>query len=149
MKELILYRKASNAHETWGELHLDGKRICFTLEDEKRAVKVWGETRIPAGRYEINLRREGGHHARYGKKYAFHKGMLHLQNVPNFQYILIHIGNTDKDTAGCLLVGSKVVTNSGRFTLSRSTDAYTTIYPGIANALDRGEKVFITIKDEN
>jgi hypothetical protein len=148
MLQIILNRRKSNAHETWGELYLNGKRICYTLEDEKRAVKVWGETRIPAGEYEIKLRKEGGHHARY-TKFDFHKGMLHLQNVPNFKWILIHIGNNDKDTAGCILVGSVLISKNGRFTLLRSTDAYIAIYPQIANALERGEKATITIKDEN
>lgn len=148
MIELVLQRKKSNAHETWGELRHAGKLLCYTLEDEKRAVKVWGETRIPAGKYDILLRTWGGHDTRYSKKFAFHKGMLQLKNVPGFTAILIHIGNTEKDTAGCILVGSKVNTQNGRFSLLRSTDAYTTIYPNIANALERGETVTITIKDE-
>lgn len=148
MKELVLYRKQSNSEETWGELYLDGELLCYTLEDEKRAVKVWGETRIPAGKYEIQLRKVGGHHARYAKRFGFHKGMLHLQGVPNFKWILIHIGNTDKDTAGCILVGTKVVKQNNRFVLWNSRDAYCKIYPPIANALERVEKVTITIKDE-
>ena len=48
-----------------------GKRfLCYTLEDEARALKVKGETRIPAGVYKIELRAEGGFHSRYAKKYV-------------------------------------------------------------------------------
>ncbi len=148
MLELVLYRKESNSQETAGELYLNGKLLCKTLEDEKRAVKVWGETRIPAGKYEIILRTFGGHHESYKKRFAFHKGMLWLQNVPGFKDILIHIGNTDKDTAGCILVGNRLSKQDGRISLLQSTDAYTTNYPIIANAIGRGEKVYITIKDE-
>ena len=55
------------------------KFLCYTLEDEKREDKVVGETRIPAGVYKILLRKEGGFHARYTKKYGnMHKGMLHI-----------------------------------------------------------------------
>ena len=65
------------------------------------------ENRIPAGIYDVRLRKIGGFDGRYKKKFAgFHRGMLHIQDVPNFKYVLIHIGNTDKNTAGCLLVGA-------------------------------------------
>ena len=83
------------------------KFLCFTLEDEARDTKVMGETRIPAGIYDLKLRTEGGYHNRFLKKFgpAFHKGMIWVQNVPNFRWILWHTGNTDEDTAGCLLLG--------------------------------------------
>ena len=63
---------------------------------------------MPAGTYKIELRKEGGggFHNKYKKKYgSLHKGMLHVTNVPNFEYILIHTGNSDEHTAGCLLLG--------------------------------------------
>ena len=82
------------------------KFLCFTLEDEDRETKVMSETRIPAGIYELKLRTTGGFHSRYSKKYgSWHKGMIHVQNVPNFRYILWHTGNNDEHTAGCLLLG--------------------------------------------
>tara|TARA_R110002020_G_scaffold75639_1_gene192334 strand:- start:216 stop:569 length:354 start_codon:yes stop_codon:yes gene_type:complete len=78
--------------------------LAYTLEDEQRDVKVWGETRIPAGTYKLKLREEGGFHNKYLNKYGeiFHKGMIHVQDVPGFEYILWHTGNTDEHTAGCL-----------------------------------------------
>jgi len=55
------------------------KFLCYTLEDERRVLKVKGETRVPAGTYKIELRKEGGFHARYDKKYpGIHRGMLHI-----------------------------------------------------------------------
>ena len=87
--------------------------LCYTLEDEHRVLKVKGETRIPAGTYKIELRKEGGFHARYDKKYpGIHRGMLHVVDVPGFEYILIHTGNTDEHTAGCLIVGDSQENNS-------------------------------------
>ena len=62
--------------------------LCYTLEDEQRALKVKGETRIPVGTYKIELRKEGGFHARYDKKYpGIHRGMLHVTDVPGFEYL--------------------------------------------------------------
>ena len=79
-----------------------GTFLAYTLEDEQRDVKVWGETRIPAGTYKLKLRTEGGFHSRYLAKYSadFHKGMIWVQDVPGFEYILWHTGNTDEHTAG-------------------------------------------------
>ena len=75
-----------------------------------------------------------------------HKGMLWVREVPNFEYILIHTGNTDEHTAGCLLLGDTQQTNfdwSDGF-VGRSTIAYKRVYPKIAAALVAGEDVTIT-----
>ena len=118
--------------------------LCFTLEDEKRTVKVFGETRIPSGRYRMKLRKFGGFHERYNMKFSWHIGMIEIEDVPDFSDILIHIGNTDDDTAGCLLVGE---TQDVRGFIGRSELAYTRIYPKIARELDNEEPCFITFTD--
>lgn len=144
--KLVVKRIYDDGDATIGMLFIDGKYQCLTLEDEQRTVKVFGETRIPNGEYQIGLRAEGKHHkrykARYGKK---HKGMLEVQNVPNFKYILIHVGNTDLDTAGCLLVG-EFPPNPGdsRLTIRSSRTAYEQLYPKVIKALLSGEPVTIT-----
>ena len=126
------------------------KFLCYTLEDEKRDVKVMSETRIPAGKYKILLRKEGGFHARYTKKYgSMHKGMLHVQEVPNFKWILIHTGNTDEHTAGCLILGDSQENNTlvKNGFIGKSTQAYKRIYPPIAKALENNEGVTIEYID--
>jgi len=125
------------------------KFLAYTLEDEQRDTKVFGETRIPNGVYKLGLRKVGGYHARYTKRFPhIHIGMLHVLNVPGFEYILIHCGNTDEHTAGCLLVGdsqeNNLITKDGF--IGKSTQAYKRIYPRIAEALDCGEEVTITYK---
>ncbi len=119
--------------------------LCYTLEDEARTVKQWGETRIPAGTYKLTLRAEGGFHSRYLAKFGaeFHKGMIYVNDVPNFEYILWHIGNDDDDTAGCLLVGK---TSQDNF-IGSSTTAYKEIYPPIRDAILSGEEVSVTYID--
>ena len=125
--------------------------LAYTLEDEKREDKVMHETRVPAGTYKIELRTVGGFHGRYVKKYgSMHKGMLHVQDVPGFEYILIHTGNTDEHTMGCLLVGDtqqQNVSKSKDGFIGASNDAYKRIYPPIAEALLRGEEVEISYID--
>jgi hypothetical protein len=123
--------------------------LCYTLEDEYREEKVMHETRIPAGTYEIKLRTWGRIHENYTKRFAdIHKGTLWLQDVPNFKYILIHCGNNDDHTSGCLLVGDTQTENikSDGF-VGSSTNAYKRIYPPIAEAIENGECVEITYID--
>ena len=129
----------------------DGKKfLCYSLEDEYRNDKVMHETRVPAGTYQIQLRKVGGFNARYAKKYGdFHKGMLHVQDVPGFEYILIHTGNTDEHTSGCLIVGDSQENNQllKNGFIGKSVQAYKRIYTPIATALENGEEVTITYVD--
>ena len=134
--------------------HAEGFRckktfLAYTLEDEYRSEKKYGETRIPDGTYKLGLRKEGGYHQKYSKRFPdIHIGMLHVLDVPNFEYILIHCGNTDEHTAGCLLVGDSQENNQIQENgfIGKSTQAYKRIYPRIAKALIRGEEVTITYK---
>ena len=141
-----LQRLQSYDDYTIGALFINGKLYCFTLEDEKRNVKVWGETRIPAGVYKLRLQTAGKMSPRYASKFPFHKGMLHLLNVPNFEGVFIHIGNTDDDTAGCILLG--LSHSVGSNLIGSSTSAYLQTYPIIADAISAGEQVTIQIVDE-
>jgi hypothetical protein len=144
--ELRVIRYCSREDWTLGMLMEDRTFLCYTLEDEHREEKVMHETRVPAGRYRITLRTEGGTHARYIKKYPdMHKGMLWVRDVPNFKWILIHTGNTDEHTSGCLLTG--LTSDSSKGFIGRSVDAYKAIYPRIAAALENGEDVFITYEN--
>ena len=108
--QLEVVRFSSESDSTNGLLFdiTGGKRkfLAYTLEDEYRKEKVMHETRIPAGTYEITLRTVGGFTVKYAERYGdMHKGMLWVRNVPGFEYILIHTGNTDEHTSGCLLLG--------------------------------------------
>ena len=152
--DLEVLRFSSQEDSTNGILFnvTGGKRefLCYTLEDEHRNKKVAGETRIPAGTYDLVLRKVGGFHSRYLNKYGeMHKGMLWVWDVPGFEYILIHTGNTDEHTAGCLLVGDSQQANFGESNgfVGSSNQAYKRIYPPIAKAIEDGEKVAITYVD--
>jgi hypothetical protein len=144
--QLKLKRYNATNDYTDGLLFIDGKFECYTIEDEKRSVKVWGETRVDAGCYPIVIRDEGGFHERYSSKYDFHKGMLWIKGVPNFEWVLIHIGNDDDDTAGCILVGSTADKDKGF--IGASAKAYKDLYEKVIDALLKGEEVTIEIIDE-
>jgi len=125
--------------------------LAYTLEDEQRDVKVWGETRIPAGTYKLKLREEGGFHNRYLNKYGntFHKGMIHVQDVPGFEYILWHTGNTDEHTAGCLILGNTQTNNriAKDGFVGNSVDAYKFVYSRVAAAIEAGISVEVEYID--
>ena len=146
---LTVKRIKSDAESTLGELYVDGVLECYTLEDEYRAQKVAGETRIPAGAYKLRLRTEGGKHEVYKQKFkhqpGFHKGMLELKDVPGFKYILIHIGNSHDDSDGCLLVGQRHTIVEGHYYVTQSRAAYEKLYPKVRDAILRGEGASIEI----
>jgi len=141
---LGLSRFADLADATLSALYIDGRFCCFGLEDQAQPVKVAGETRIPAGVYRLALRTVGPTHEKYASKFPEHRGMLHLLNVPNFEYVLIHIGNTDRDSAGCILVGD---TAHAHGELGQSTLAYRRMYGIVSNAILAGEPVEISVED--
>jgi len=110
---LILEREVYTDKSTIGKLYYKDlqtiypKFICYTLEDTCRdwnrdgdlddvgEAKVFGETAIPSGTYEMKMRFSPG----------FKITTPHLQNVKGYEYILIHPGNGPKDSKGCILVG--------------------------------------------
>ena len=98
---------------TVGRLFVDGKFFCNTLEDTVRDLsnekKVYGQTAIPYGEYKVV----------YNWSPKFGRNLPRLLNVPAFEGILIHPGNTADDSAGCILVGRN--TEVGRLTESRYT----------------------------
>lgn len=133
-------RFTSDADTTLSHVSVDGKFVCFGLEDEFRVVKVPDETRIPAGKYQVGVRTVGKHHLQYRQRFSdMHRGMLQVLNVPGFEYILIHCGNTHADTAGCLLVGTGAVTDSDNMSVSSSTLAYRKLYPMVIDAALAGQ----------
>ena len=95
--KLKLYRKFLGNKYTIGKLFVNDEYICDTLEDVVRSegVKVYGETAIPYGVYEIVLTMSP----------RFKKVLPLLLDVPHFEGVRIHTGNTEKDTEGCILVG--------------------------------------------
>lgn len=119
---------------------------CLTMEDDYDEKKVYGHTRIKAGRYQVKLRKYGRHHDKYKLRFPeFHIGMLQIMDVPEFTDILIHCGCTPMDTAGCVLTGTRKI-HSTR--IVGSEIAYREIYPPIAKILDEtDELVFINIID--
>lgn len=147
---LAMYRFGKGDDSTLSTLDVDDVFECFVLEDELRRIKVRGETAIPAGRYEIKLRTDSPKfEPKYGARFPFHEGMLWLQDVPNFDWVYIHIGNDDKDSDGCLLTGEvPQVYPDGEFTVGRSEAAYVRLYKKVIAALHRNERVFITILDD-
>lgn len=143
---LILHRKWKLADYTIGKLYrLDSRGneiyMCDILEDKvrnpittaiNRFIKIYGQTAIPYGTYEI-IRN-------YSNKYK--KILPLLLNVPHYEGIRIHSGNTADDSYGCLLPGFNTI--KGKVTNSRET--FKKLDAWIEGALKKG-KVYIQIVD--
>ena len=102
--KLTLKRKTFLPDRTLGKLYIDGEYFCETLEDAKRDKKIAGETCIKAGEYSIIVR--------MSISFKNNRLMPFLQNVPEFNGVAIHSGNTPADTQGCVLVGKYIDANN-------------------------------------
>ena len=144
--KLQVIRTQFGQDATNGMLFIDGLFECYTLEDQYQKVKVMHETCIPEGIYDIKIRTVGGFHTSYKERYGIsHYGMLWLQDVPGFEYILVHTGNTDEHTSGCLIVGNTQAdldVGKDGF-IGGSRDAYTKLYNKVAKQLLIGNPVTI------
>jgi hypothetical protein len=131
---ITVNRFTSDQDSTLSTISIDGVFECFGLEDEHRIDKLPSETRIPRGFYTVGLRNVGGFHANYSGKFTdIHEGMLQVMDVPGFDFILIHVGNTDDDTAGCLLTGCNANT-SQNLSVGSSVKAYKRFYSRVIEA---------------
>lgn len=145
---MMLRRYHGGKDSSGGLLFVNGEFFCYTCEDQRQDVKVAGETRIPPGIYEIKFRDAGGLNEKYRERYPEHVGMLHLQDVPGFEWIYIHTGNNDAHTEGCVLVGYGAQVTDGEITVQRSREAYRELYQLCKLAVfERGETIRIHVID--
>lgn len=116
--KLLVKREFKKPTYTIGKLYIDGEYFCDTLEDKDRGLKstmsleqitkkkIKGQTAIPTGTYKVLMNRLSPKYSTVQWAREFCGSIMpRLENVPGYEGILIHPGNTDKDTAGCLLVG--------------------------------------------
>lgn len=138
--KLTLRRIAKKDTYTVGKLYIDGVYFCDTIEDkdrglyqkqdiqELRKIKVPSKTAIPTGIYKISLSIVS---PKYSTKKTYQeicKGKVpRLLNVPGYEGVLIHIGNTAEDSAGCILVGQNKVVGK----VINSTETFRKLYAKI------------------
>ena len=153
--ELKLNRIARKNGYTIGRLSINGKYFSDTLEDSDRGLsssmsldvlkkkKLPHITAIPTGRYQITMDVISQRFSKSKFYQQFGEGRVpRLLNVPAYQGVLIHCGNTAKDTDGCILVGKN--TKVGMVLDSKQT--YTNLYPLLEAAAKHKENIFITIE---
>ena len=134
---LSVIRKAYRDTYTIGKMYINGEYFCDTLEDKVRTLnsindKIKGETAIPAGTYKITLEMS----SRFKRKLPL------LHDVPYFSGILIHRGNTAKDTHGCILVGENKVKGQ----VINSTKAEVALMDILTKAVSKGDTIDIEVK---
>jgi len=147
-------RKWKKETYTIGRLYINEKFFCNTLEDMDRGLKqsdpittiqkkkVYGETAIPTGKYKIEMNIVSPKYSAVKWYQDLCKGkMPRLLNVPGFEGVLIHPGNTPLDTFSCILVGENKV--KGKLINSRET--FKNLYKQLRTAADNKEEITIEI----
>ena len=125
-----IVRVAQGKESTLSHLYIDGIFQCFLLEDKVRQVKIKSKTAIPEGKFHLKLNTWGGMNKTYAQKLpSIHLGMIEIDELPTFDSVYIHIGNTINETAGCPLVGLSYIKKDGDYQVLQSRDAYTQVYP--------------------
>jgi hypothetical protein len=115
-----------------GRVYINGEYFCFSIEDASRTTKIKGETCIPVGQYPLNIRFS----PRFSK--AYNHDMIWVQNVPGFEFILIHWGNTISDTEGCLIIGDKIGVVNQKDAVLNSRATYLKFYDRVINQIKLG-----------
>lgn len=121
------------ANSTIGDMLVNGIFQCYTLEDTVRpdGVKIYGETAIPAGHYEVQLTMSP----------RFKRVLPLVLDVKNFVGVRIHPGNSARDTEGCILVGEAKTSDW----VSRSQLAFGALFIRMKDAQARGDKITLDI----
>ncbi len=135
---LLLFRYYSSSDDSLALLFLDYKFFAYTVEDEFRSVKIMGETRIPAGIYTLVYR----HSPSKGRK------MIYIEGIPTHKDVMFHSGNTEADTAGCILPGHVASFNpSGNSRVLESRVAMTRLDDAVIPRLEAGEEIKLVVID--
>ena len=135
--KLLLHRQIFSDNSSVGTLYVNGLKECHTLEDRDRHLeeggeKVYGETAIPRNTYKVVIT--------YSNR--FKQPLPLLVDVPQFEGIRIHPGNTDQNTEGCILVGVGI----GNDRLYNSRQAYERLFNKLEAAEALGEEITIEIR---
>lgn len=148
--ELLLKRTAKKQNYTIGDLYIDGQWFSNTLEDKDRGltqnmteeeiskIKVYGSTAIPTGKYKIDMNTVSPKFKNRPWAKKWNGKLPRLKSVPGYEGVLIHVGNTQKDTLGCILVGENKI--KGQVINS------TTTFNKLMELLTKGEDITITIQ---
>ena len=153
--DLRLKRIAKKNGYTIGKLYINNAYFCDTLEDVDRGLsssmsndvlkykKLAHITAIPTGRYQVAMDVISPRLSKSNFYKQYGGGRVpRLLNVPAFEGILIHCGNTAKDTDGCILVGK----NSKVGMVLDSKITYSKLYPLLEAAYKHKERIFITVE---
>lgn len=153
--KLVVDRKWKKPNYTISNLYVDGVKFCNVLEDTDRNLssnmdlktiksrKIKGETAIPTGTYKVTLSVQSPKYTKSKAMMEFCNAyMPRLLNIPGWEGVLIHPGNTIKDTEGCLVVGKNDVV--GQVTNSRYW--FKELYKKMKAAIKKGETITVEIQ---
>lgn len=150
MNDMILRLKRIHHEDdyTLSMLYINEVFFCFVLEDEKRVVKVKGETRIWNGVYDLRLKEVlTPLTKKYRKKYPWFEWFVEIIGIPQFTYVYFHVGNFEKNTDGCPLLGytADIDPQLNGF-VGKSAKAFQAFQEIVANHLGNGGRATLIVE---
>ena len=129
-----------------GDLYVDGTFFSHTLEDLPREEKLEDETCIPCGEYELGFREVlTPMTKKYRKTRDWFSWHLEIKDIPNYQYVYIHVGNTADNSSGCVLLGQWK--HKEKPFIYNSRVCFKKFYLMVSDHLKQGGKVVYTVND--
>jgi hypothetical protein len=150
-----------DADSTLSQVYINGNFSFYSIEDEYREIKVKGETRVDAGTYPLALR----YSPKFSNSYLVNPNgsyeivnvkkatgeqklwqphqLIWIKDTPRHEFILIHWGNTESDTDGCLVIGNKAGKIGDKLAVLESRLCYETWYPVMAKEIFKGGKTLM------
>ncbi|EPR69087.1 DUF5675 family protein [Cyclobacterium qasimii] len=146
---ITILRYIDDGNTTLGLMFINKVFFAYTLEDTHKDEKVPGGTRIPEGHYKLGINPNlSPLTQRYRNRFDWFSNHIEIKGIPNYDLVYIHIGNSHKDTKGCILIADGVNASQPEKMILQSQKAFERFYRYIFPKIDQNEPMAINILNE-
>ena len=147
---ITILRYLDDGNTTLGLMFIQKKFFAYTLEDTHRDEKVPGGTRIPEGHYKLGINENlSPLTQRYRNRFPWFSHHIEIKEIPNYDKVYVHIGNSHRDTEGCILIADGVNAASTEKMILQSQKAYERFYKMVLPKINQNEPLTVNILNEN
>tara|TARA_R110002050_G_scaffold3382_9_gene17828 strand:+ start:3275 stop:4078 length:804 start_codon:yes stop_codon:yes gene_type:complete len=146
---ITVLRYVDDGNTTLGLMFINKTFFAYTLEDTHNDEKIPGGTRIPEGHYQLGINEQlSPLTKKYRNRFNWFSNHIEIKGIPNYDKVYIHIGNSHKDTKGCILIADGVNAGQTEKMILQSQKAYERFYKNIIPKINQNEPMAINILNE-